>query len=76
MTLKDVCLESIGNVSTFKVTSYFNMSLKLMKNRPPLHVSLNNNWPLGQKIIIQIFERWSSCGVIEGNVQGGLTLQP
>ena len=49
----------------------------------PLHVSLNNfvdrpsdPWSLVcQKVVPQIFERWSSNKIIEGSVQGGLFLQ-
>ena len=28
-------------------------------------------WPLGQKSVIQIFERWSGCKIIMQNVSGG-----
>ncbi len=28
-------------------------------------------WPLGQKVVPPIFERWSSNKVMEGNVQEG-----
>ncbi len=30
-----------------------------------------NPWPLGQKVVPQIFERWSNNSIIEGNAQEG-----
>ena len=52
------------------ILNFISASRGHLKNVNTVH--FRHPWPLGQKVVSQIFERWSSNRIIEGNVQGGL----